>query len=158
LQPEDAVAIGAILITMHIKIINHSQHPLPNYETVGSAGMDLRANISEVITLKPLERTLVKTGLFIELPIGYEAQVRPRSGLALKKGITVLNSPGTVDADYRGEIGVILVNLSNEDFVIENGERIAQLVIAKHERAEWIEVTELTDTARGAGGFGSTGK
>jgi dUTP pyrophosphatase len=158
LQPEDAVAIGAILITMQIKIINHSQHPLPNYETVGSAGMDLRANISEVITLKPLERTLVKTGLFIELPIGYEAQVRPRSGLALKKGITVLNSPGTVDADYRGEIGVILVNLSNEDFVIENGERIAQLVIAKHERAEWIEVTELTDTARGAGGFGSTGK
>ena len=119
--------------------------------------MDLRANLTESITLKPLERTLVKTGLFIELPIGFEAQVRPRSGLAFKKGITVLNSPGTVDADYRGEIGVILVNLSNEDFVIENGERIAQLVIAKHERAEWIEVEELNETSRGAGGFGSTG-
>jgi dUTP pyrophosphatase len=119
--------------------------------------MDLRANISESITLKSLERTIVKTGLFIELPIGYEAQVRPRSGLAAKKGITVLNSPGTVDADYRGEIGVILVNLSNEDFVIENGERIAQLIIAKHERAEWVEVQELSETSRGKGGFGSTG-
>lgn len=142
---------------MQIKIINQSQHPLPNYETMASAGMDLRANITESITLKPLERVLVKTGLFIELPIGYEAQVRPRSGLAFKKGITVLNSPGTVDADYRGEIGVILVNLSNEDFLIENGERVAQLVIAKHERAEWIEVEELNETSRGAGGFGSTG-
>jgi len=142
---------------MQIKIINHSQHPLPNYETLASAGMDIRANISEPIVLKPLERALVKTGLFIELPIGYEAQVRPRSGLAFKKGITVLNSPGTVDADYRGEIGVILVNLSNEEFVVENGERIAQLIIAKHERAEWIEVEELTETSRGAGGFGSTG-
>lgn len=142
---------------MQVKIINQSQHPLPNYETIASAGMDLRANLTEPITLKPLERTLVKTGLFIELPIGFEAQVRPRSGLAFKKGITVLNSPGTVDADYRGEIGVILVNLSNEDFVIENGERIAQLVIAKHERAEWIEVEELNETSRGAGGFGSTG-
>lgn len=142
---------------MQVKIINQSQHPLPNYETIASAGMDLRANLTELITLKPLERTLVKTGLFIELPIGFEAQVRPRSGLAFKKGITVLNSPGTVDADYRGEIGVILVNLSNEDFVIENGERIAQLVIAKHERAEWIEVEELNETSRGAGGFGSTG-
>ncbi|NHM00573.1 dUTP diphosphatase [Flavobacterium difficile] len=142
---------------MQIKIINKSQHPLPNYETNASAGMDLRANLTESVTLKPLERTLVKTGLFIELPIGYEAQVRPRSGLAFKKGITVLNSPGTVDADYRGEIGVILVNLSNEDFIIENGERIAQLIIAKHERAEWQEAIELTETSRGEGGFGSTG-
>ena len=142
---------------MQIKIINKSTHELPNYETIASAGMDLRANITESITLKSLERALVKTGLFIELPIGFEAQVRPRSGLAFKKGITVLNSPGTVDADYRGEIGVILVNLSNEDFVIENGERIAQLIIAKHERAEWLEVAELSETARGEGGFGSTG-
>ena len=142
---------------MQIKIINKSNHELPTYETLASAGMDLRANISESIILKPLERTIVKTGLFIELPIGYEAQVRPRSGLAAKKGITVLNSPGTVDADYRGEIGVILVNLSNEDFTIENGERIAQLVITKHERAEWIVTEELTETSRGSGGFGSTG-
>ncbi|MDE3742252.1 dUTP diphosphatase [Maribacter polysaccharolyticus] len=142
---------------MKIKIINKSDHPLPHYETLASAGMDLRANSTEAITLQPLERTIVKTGLFIELPIGYEAQVRPRSGLAAKKGITVLNAPGTVDADYRGEIGVILVNLSNEPFTVENGERIAQLVIARHERAEWIEVEELTDTTRGAGGFGSTG-
>lgn len=142
---------------MKIQIINKSQHDLPNYETIASAGMDLRANIIEPITLKPLERTIVKTGLFIELPIGYEAQVRPRSGLAAKRGVTVLNSPGTIDADYRGEIGVILVNLSNDDFVIENGERIAQLIIAKHERAEWIEVETLTETSRGEGGFGSTG-
>ena len=142
---------------MQIKIINKSSHALPNYETIASAGMDLRANISEPITLKSLERTIVKTGLFIELPLGFEAQVRPRSGLAAKKGITVLNSPGTVDADYRGEIGVILVNLSNEVFIIENGERIAQLIIAKHERAEWIEVQELSETTRGEGGFGSTG-
>jgi len=142
---------------MTIKIINKSQHALPNYETIASAGMDLRANLTQAITLQPLERTIVKTGLFIELPIGYEAQVRPRSGLAAKNGITVLNAPGTVDADYRGEIGVILVNLSNDKFVIENGERIAQLIIAKHERAEWIEVQELTETSRGAGGFGSTG-
>ncbi len=142
---------------MTIQIINKSQHPLPNYETIASAGMDLRADLSAPITLAPLERVIVKTGLFIELPIGYEAQVRPRSGLAFKKGITVLNSPGTVDADYRGEIGVILVNLSNEDFVIENGERIAQLIIAKHERAEWIQVQELSETSRGQGGFGSTG-
>ena len=142
---------------MQINIINASSHPLPSYETLASAGMDLRASIQEPISLKPLERALVKTGLFIELPLGYEAQVRPRSGLALKKGITVLNSPGTVDADYRGEIGVILVNLSSETFVIENGERIAQLVIAKHERAQWIEVQELSETARGEGGFGSTG-
>jgi len=142
---------------MEIKIINKSQHPLPNYETLASAGMDLRANLLEPITLKPLERAIVKTALFIELPIGYEAQVRPRSGLAAKKGVTVLNSPGTVDADYRGEIGVILVNLSNEDFIVENGERIAQLIIAKHERAVWIEAEELTETSRGEGGFGSTG-
>lgn len=142
---------------MEIQIINKSKHELPNYETIASAGMDLRANIEEVITLKPLERTIVKTGLFIALPIGTEAQVRPRSGLAAKKGITVLNAPGTVDADYRGEIGVILINLSNEDFVINDGERIAQLVIAKHERADWVEVSELDKTERGAGGFGSTG-
>ncbi|WP_417872255.1 dUTP diphosphatase [Xanthomarina gelatinilytica] len=142
---------------MNIKIINKSSHALPHYETIASAGMDLRANITEPITLKPLERTVVKTGLFIELPVGIEAQVRPRSGLAAKKGVTVLNAPGTVDADYRGEIGVILVNLSNEDFTIENGERIAQLVIVKHERAEWMQVETLSETSRGEGGFGSTG-
>lgn len=143
---------------MQIKIVNNSTHPLPEYGTAAAAGLDLRANIETPITLKPLERTIVKTGLFIELPIGYEAQVRPRSGLAFKNGVTVLNSPGTIDADYRGEIGVILVNLSNEPFVIENGERIAQLVIAKHEQAEWLLVEELTTTERGVGGFGSTGK
>lgn len=142
---------------MKIKIINRSKHPLPNYETIASAGMDLRANLSESRILKPLERSVVATGLFIELPMGYEAQVRPRSGLSAKKGISVLNAPGTIDADYRGEIGVILVNLSNEEFTIENGERIAQLVITKHERAEWIEVEELSETSRGEGGFGSTG-
>ena len=142
---------------MTIRIINKSQHDLPNYETIASAGMDLRANLTEPIELKPLERTIVKTWLFIEFPIGYESQVRPRSGLASKKVITFLNSPGTVDADYRGEIGVILVNLSNENFVVENGERIAQLIIAKHERAEWISVQELSETSRGEGGFGSTG-
>ncbi|HET8886852.1 MAG TPA: dUTP diphosphatase [Salinimicrobium sp.] len=142
---------------MKIRIINKSGHALPNYETPASAGMDLRANNEEPITIKPLERTIIKTGFFIELPIGYEAQVRPRSGLAAKKGITVLNSPGTIDADYRGEIGVILVNLSNENFTVEKGERVAQLIIAKHERAEW-ELTEvLEETTRGAGGFGSTG-
>ena len=142
---------------MNIQIINKSKHEIPNYETQGSAGMDLRANINVSITLKPLERVIVKTGLFIALPIGTEAQVRPRSGLAAKKGITVLNSPGTIDADYRGEIGVILVNISNVDFVINDGERIAQLVIAKHERAEWEEVSILSETDRGEGGFGSTG-
>ncbi|MFC6860645.1 dUTP diphosphatase [Zunongwangia atlantica] len=142
---------------MTIKIINKSSHDLPNYATEASAGMDLRAELAEPITLKPLERAIVKTGLFIELPVGYEAQVRPRSGLAAKKGITVLNAPGTIDADYRGEIGVILVNLSNEDFTIENGERVAQLVIAKHEHINWEEVEVLTDSVRGAGGFGSTG-
>jgi len=142
---------------MKIKIINTSAHELPHYETGASAGMDLRANLSQPVTLAPLERTIIKTGLFMELPVGYEAQVRPRSGLAAKKGITVLNAPGTIDADYRGEVGVILVNLSNESFVVENGERIAQMVIARHERAAWEPVTELSDTARGAGGFGSTG-
>jgi dUTP pyrophosphatase len=142
---------------MKIKIINKSRHDLPHYETIASAGMDLRASITESRILKPLERTIVGTGLFIELPIGIEAQVRPRSGLAAKKGITVLNAPGTIDADYRGEIGVILVNLSNEDFTINNGERIAQLVIAKHERAEWAQVEILSNTDRGEGGFGSTG-
>ena len=142
---------------MQIKIINKSNHDLPHYETIASAGMDLRASLSEARILKPLERSIVGTGLFIELPLGYEAQVRPRSGLAAKKGITVLNAPGTIDADYRGEIGVILVNLSDKDFVINNGERIAQLVVAKHERAEWLNVNELSGTARGEGGFGSTG-
>lgn len=142
---------------MNVQIINKSKHATPSYETEGAAGMDLRANIEESITLKPLERAIVKTGLFIALPAGFEAQVRPRSGLAAKKGITVLNSPGTVDADYRGEIGVILVNLSNEDFIINDGERIAQLVIAKHERVSWKEVEVLSETERGSGGFGSTG-
>jgi dUTP pyrophosphatase len=142
---------------MNIQIINKSKHALPHYETLASAGMDLKANIDASIVLKPLERAIIKTGLFIALPIGTEAQVRPRSGLAIKKGITVLNSPGTIDADYRGEIGVILVNLSNEDFTVNDGERIAQLVVAKHERAEWVSVTELNETERGAGGFGSTG-
>ena len=142
---------------MKIKIVNKSQHNLPHYATNQSAGMDLRANLVEPIVLKTLERTLVKTGLFIELPIGYEAQVRPRSGLSYKKGITVLNSPGTIDADYRGEIGVILVNLSSEEFVIKDGERVAQMIITKHEQAIWEEVIELVETQRGAGGFGSTG-
>jgi dUTP pyrophosphatase len=142
---------------MNVQIINKSKHATPTYETSGAAGMDLRANIEKPITLKPLERAIVKTGLFIALPIGFEAQVRPRSGLAAKKGITVLNSPGTVDADYRGEIGVILVNLSNDDFIVNDGERIAQLVIAKHERANWKEVEVLSETDRGSGGFGSTG-
>lgn len=142
---------------MTIKIINKSSHDLPHYETEASAGMDLRANIESAVVLQPLERAIIKTGLFIELPIGSEAQVRPRSGLAAKKGITVLNAPGTIDADYRGEIGVILVNLSKETFTVENGERIAQLVIAKHERADWQQVEELSSTERGAGGFGSTG-
>ena len=142
---------------MTVQIINKSKHQTPSYETLLSAGMDLRANISKSITLKPLERVIVKTGLFIALPAGLEAQVRPRSGLAAKRGITVLNSPGTVDADYRGEIGVILVNLSNEDFLIKDGERIAQLIIAKHEQITWKEVSILDKTERGEGGFGSTG-
>lgn len=142
---------------MQVKIINKGQHSLPKYETSASAGVDLRANLSESIVLKPFERVLVKTGLFLEIPEGFEAQVRPRSGLALKNGITVLNSPGTIDADYRGEVGVILVNLSNEEFEIENGERIAQLVFAKVEQANWINVETLSETSRGEGGFGSTG-
>ncbi len=143
---------------MKVKIVNKSKHPLPNYQTSQSAGMDLMANIDSPISLKPLERTLVKTGVFIELPLGHEAQVRPRSGLAYKSGVTVLNSPGTIDADYRGEIGVILINLSSTDFLIEDGERIAQLVIAKHEKADWHVVSELIETERAEGGFGSTGK
>ncbi len=142
---------------MKIKIVNQSNNPLPGYSTDHSAGMDLRANLKEPVKLKPLERILIPTGLFIELPVGYEAQVRPRSGLALKKGLTVLNTPGTIDADYRGEIGVILINLSNEEVSIENGERICQMVIAKHEHAELIQVEVLNETERGAGGFGSTG-
>ena len=142
---------------MNIHIVNQSPYALPHYETLASAGMDLRAYSDTPVILQPLERRLIKTGLFIELPVGVEAQVRPRSGLALKKGITVLNAPGTIDADYRGEIGVILVNLSNEPFTINSGDRIAQLVIAKHERAQWKEVESLSETERGAGGFGSTG-
>lgn len=140
-----------------IKVLNKSKHKLPSYETEASAGMDVRANIEERIVLKPLERALVKTGLYLEIPPGFECQVRPRSGLAYKNGITVLNAPGTIDADYRGEVGVILINLSNEDFVVEDGERIAQLVFAQFEQADFIQVTELTETERGAGGFGSTG-
>ena len=143
---------------MQIEIINRSKHPLQKYETSLSAGMDLYANIDEPIVLKPMQRALVKTGLFIALPDNYEAQIRPRSGLAYKKGVTVLNSPGTIDADYRGEIGVILVNLSEQDFVIEDGERIAQMVIAPYTKAQWKSVTDLSETDRGAGGFGSTGK
>lgn len=143
---------------MNIRIINRSHHPLPAYATALSAGMDLRANLETPITLRPLERCLVPTGLFMALPQGYEAQVRPRSGLALKKGITVLNTPGTIDADYRGEIGVILVNLSQEDFVINDGERIAQMVVARHETVTWEAVEDLDETERGAGGFGHTGK
>jgi len=142
---------------MTIKIVNKSKHQIPQYETEASAGMDLRANIEEVLIMKPLERCIVKTGLFIELPIGTEAQVRPRSGLAAKFGVTVLNAPGTIDADYRGEICVILINLSNADFVINDGERIAQLVIAKHEKITWQEVAVLDETKRGTSGFGSTG-
>ena len=138
---------------MEVKIINKSKHALPEYATSSSAGMDLRANIEQPIILKPFERKLVPTGLFIELPVGFEAQIRPRSGLAIKKGITVLNSPGTIDADYRGEICVILINLSQEDFVIEDGERICQMVIAKHEQVDWIQVEVLDETERGAGGF-----
>ena len=143
---------------MKIKIVNRSKHALPEYATLSSAGMDLRANIDEPIVLKSLERKLVPTGLFIELPEGYEAQIRPRSGLAIKHGISLVNTPGTIDADYRGEIGVIMINLSKDDFTINDGERICQMVIAQHERAEWIEVEELNETERGAGGFGHTGK
>lgn len=143
---------------MQIKVINKSKHALPAYATEAAAGMDLRANLTEPVVLKPLERRLIPTGLFIELPVGYEAQIRPRSGLALKKGITVLNSPGTIDADYRGEIGVILINLSSEEFVVADGERICQMVVARHEQAQWVETDELGGTERGTGGFGHTGK
>lgn len=143
---------------MRVQIVNKSKHELPSYETIASAGMDLRANIDVQIVLKPLDRVIVKTGLFISLPVGYEAQVRPRSGLAAKFGISVLNSPGTIDADYRGEIGVILVNLSKDDFTINDGDRIAQMIVAKHERVEWLNVEVLDETSRGSGGFGSTGK
>ncbi|MCD4665762.1 MAG: dUTP diphosphatase [Bacteroidales bacterium] len=142
---------------MKVKIVNKSKHAIPSYETSASAGMDLRAELDEPVVLKPLERALVPTGLYIELPEGYEAQIRPRSGLAIKKGITLLNSPGTIDADYRGEIRIIMANISNENFVVNDGERIAQMVITKHEHAEWIEVDELNNTERGTGGFGSTG-
>lgn len=141
-----------------IKVVNQSKHPLPEYATMQAAGLDLKANISEPIILKPLQRQLIATGLFIELPNSYEAQIRPRSGLAFKNGITVLNSPGTIDADYRGEVKVLLVNLSDTDFTINDGERIAQMVIAKHEQINWEQVTVLEDSSRGAGGFGSTGK
>jgi len=143
---------------MTVKIVNKSKHPLPQYETLGSAGMDLRASLDEPVTLKPLQRALIPTGLFIELPLGYEAQVRPRSGLAIKSGISVLNTPGTIDADYRGEIKVIVINFSDTDFTINDGERIAQMIIAKHERAEWQETDILSSTERGEGGFGHTGK
>lgn len=142
---------------MKVKVINKSKHELPAYATIQSAGMDLRANLDEPVTLHPRERRLIQTGIYIGLPVGYEAQVRPRSGLALKHGITVCNTPGTVDADYRGEIGVVLINLSNEDFVVNDGERIAQMVIAKHERAEWDVVDVLDETERGMGGYGHTG-
>ena len=142
---------------MNVNIINSSKHILPGYETKDSAGMDLRANLEESIVLKPLQRTLVPTGIFIELPTGYEAQIRPRSGLAYNKGITVLNSPGTIDADYRGEIKVLLVNLSSEDFIVRDGERIAQMIVAAHERVVWQEASDLLQTKRGSGGFGHTG-
>jgi dUTP pyrophosphatase len=143
---------------MEIKILNKSKHSLPAYSTEASAGMDIRANIENDIILRPMERVLVKTGLYLEIPIGYEAQIRPRSGLAINKGITVLNSPGTIDADYRGEVCIILVNLSSDDFIIKDGERICQMIIAKHEKAEWISVDNLMETERGKGGFGHTGK
>lgn len=143
---------------MKVKVINRSKHDLPRHETILSAGLDVRANLDEPVTLKPLGRALIPTGLFVELPQGYEMQVRPRSGLAAKHGVTVLNAPGTVDADYRGEVKVILANLSDCEFIVNDGERIAQLVVARHERVEWEQVEQLSDTSRGAGGFGSTGK
>jgi dUTP pyrophosphatase len=142
---------------MKIKVVNRSKHPLPSYSTKSSAGMDIRANIEDDIILLPRARTIVKTGLYLEIPVGFEAQIRPRSGLAIKSGVTVLNSPGTIDADYRGEVCIILVNLSEETFVIKDGERICQMVIAKHDIAEWVDVESLTDTERGLGGFGHTG-
>ncbi|HOF16474.1 MAG TPA: dUTP diphosphatase [Bacteroidales bacterium] len=143
---------------MKIKVINTSNHSLPSYETIASAGMDVKAFLENPVVLAPFERKLIPTGLYIELPIGYEAQIRPRSGLAIKSGITVLNTPGTIDADYRGEVKVIIINMSNENFTIHNGDRIAQMIVSKHEQAEWEEVESLTDTERGEGGFGHTGK
>ena len=158
--PRFQALVGGIFVTfvnMKVQIINHSHHPLPEYATVQSAGVDLRANLDEPVVMKPMERRLIPTGLFISLPAGFEAQVRPRSGLAIKKGITVLNTPGTIDADYRGEIGVILINLSQDEFIVNDGERIAQMIIARHEQAEWIQVETLDETERGAGGFGHSG-
>ncbi len=142
---------------MKINIINQSKHALPSYQTGSSAGMDLRANLETSVVLKPLQRALIPTGLYLEIPVGYEAQIRPRSGLAYKFGVSIVNSPGTIDADYRGELKVLLVNLSDQDFTVEDGERIAQMVVAKHETVEWQEATELSETERGAGGYGSTG-
>jgi dUTP pyrophosphatase len=142
---------------MRVSVINHSRHPLPSYQTPSSAGMDLRAHLASPVTLRPLQRALIPTGLFMELPHGFEAQIRPRSGLAYKHGISLVNSPGTIDADYRGEIKVLLVNLSDQEFVVEDGERIAQMVVARHEQVEWVESLQLTQTERGAGGYGSTG-
>lgn len=151
------VTFGGLKHSMQVKVINRSRHALPAYETVASAGMDVRASLDAPVTLQPMQRALIKTGLFLEIPVGYECQVRPRSGLAMKKGITVLNTPGTIDADYRGEVGVILINLSDETFVVEDGERIAQLVFARVEQAHWEMTGVLSETDRGAGGFGSTG-
>lgn len=142
---------------MEIKIVNNSRHDLPKYSTDASAGMDLRANLDADLIIKPMDRMLIPTGLFLEIPLGYEAQIRPRSGLAVKNGVTILNSPGTIDADYRGEVCIILINLSKEDFIIKDGERICQMVIAKHEKAEWVTVQSLEKTVRGTGGFGHTG-
>jgi len=146
-----------MIIPVKIKVVNRSKHPLPSYETSHSAGMDLRASLDQPVTLKPLQRTLIPTGLFIELPEGFEAQIRPRSGIALRKGISMVNTPGTIDADYRGEIKLIVINLSQDEVVIEDGERVAQMIISRHEQAEWIQVDELQETTRGAGGYGHTG-
>lgn len=143
---------------MKINIVNKSKHALPGYSTICSAGMDIRANVDADVVLKPFQRALIRTGLFLEIPVGFEAQIRPRSGLALNKGVTVLNSPGTIDSDYRGEVGIILINLSNEDFIVKDGERIAQMIISRHEKAEWVSVTSLAESQRGEGGFGHTGK
>jgi dUTP pyrophosphatase len=154
---KNSIFVSDYIFSMQVKIINHSKHALPEYETLHSAGMDLRANIDASISLGPLERALIPTGLFIELPVGYEAQIRPRSGLAIKHGISLVNTPGTIDSDYRGEIKAIVVNLSNVPVVINDGERICQMIISHHERVEWIQTGELTETVRGAGGFGHTG-
>jgi len=157
IETDKYVVLPKLSLFMQIKLVNTSTNPLPSYETLSAAGMDLRADLTQAMLLKPMQRALIPTGLFIELPIGYEAQVRPRSGLALKHGITVLNTPGTIDADYRGEIKVILINLSEKVFEIQHGDRIAQMIISKHEKAEWIQVDTLSDTTRGSGGFGHTG-